>query len=195
MDHDGAVFLVVGAGVVEVEAFGEVEVHLHGAELPFALEDVAHDEVDFGAVEGGFAGLFGVGDAEGGGGGAAGGFGFVPVGGAAGVFGGVGVAQADADAVVAQAKGGEDGAHEVKAAVDFGGELFFGAEEVAVVLGEAAHAGHAAEFAGLFPAVNGAEFVEAHGEVAVGAGLGGVDFDVVGAIHGFEQEAAEGAVF
>ena len=49
----------------------------------------------------------------------------------------------------------------------FGRHLLFGAEEVRVVLGEAADAGHAAEFAGLFPAIDGAEFGQADRQVAV----------------------------
>ena len=75
--------------------------------------------------------------------------------------------------------------------MDFGSDLFLGAEEVGVVLGEAADAGHAVEFAGLFPAVDGAELGEAHGEVAVGVRLRGEDLDVVRAVHRLEQEAVE----
>ena len=46
-------------------------------------------------------------------------------------------------------------------------DLFLGAEEMGVVLGEAADARHAVEFAGLFPAINGAELREAHRQVAI----------------------------
>jgi hypothetical protein len=51
VDHHRPVRLVVGAVVGEVEALGQVEVHLHGAELPFAADDVADDEVDLRPVE------------------------------------------------------------------------------------------------------------------------------------------------
>ena len=57
--------------------------------------------------------------------------------------------------------------HEVEAACDLRRHLLLGAEQVGVVLGEAAHAGHAAEFAGLLPAVDGAELGQPHGQVAV----------------------------
>jgi hypothetical protein len=56
-----------------------------------------------------------------------------------------------------------------EAAEDFGGDLFLGAEEMGVVLREAADAGHAVELAALLPAIHGAELGEAHGQVAVAA--------------------------
>ncbi len=62
VDHDGLVLFAVFAGVLELEAGGEVEVELDGGELPEAAEDVDEFDVDFGAVEGGFAGDFPVGD-------------------------------------------------------------------------------------------------------------------------------------
>jgi hypothetical protein len=71
------------------------------------------------------------------------------------------------------------------------GDLFLGAEEVGVVLGEAADAGHAVELAGLFPAIDGAELGEAHGQVAVGVRLRGEDLDVVRAVHRLQHEAVD----
>jgi hypothetical protein len=109
----------------------------------------------------------------------------------AGVLAGVGIAQAHADAVVLHAEDVEDGLDEGEAALDFGGDLVLGAEEVGVVLGEAADAGHAVEFAGLFPAIDGAELGEADGHVAVGVGRGAEDLGVVGAVHGLEHEALD----
>jgi hypothetical protein len=58
---------------------------------------------------------------------------------------------------------------------------------VGVVLREAADSGHAVEFAGLFEAVDGAEFGEADGEIAVAARLSGVNLDVVGAVHRLKE--------
>src|SRR5690606_27073132 len=98
-------------------------------------------------------------------------FGLVPIFRRAGVFVGIGIAEADAHAVVGHAQRREDCFHESETALDFAGDLFFGAEEVGVVLREAADAGHAVEFAGLFPAIHGAELGEAHGEIAVAVGL------------------------
>ena len=57
MDHHGTVFLVVAAGVFELESFGEVVVDLYCAELPAASECVLDHEVEFGAVECCFAKL------------------------------------------------------------------------------------------------------------------------------------------
>ncbi len=59
----GLMALAVFADVLEIEARGEVEVELDGGELPEAAEDVDEFDVDFGAVEGGFAGDGAVGDA------------------------------------------------------------------------------------------------------------------------------------
>ena len=156
---------------------------------PLAADDVADHEVDLRAVEGGLAGLLGEGHAEGLGGVAAGGLGLVPHGGGAGVFVGVGIAETDAHAVVGHAERGEDGLHERQAAHDLALHLLLGAEEVGVVLGEAADAGHAVELAGLFPAVDGAELGEAHGQIAVAVRLRGEDLDVVRAVHRLQQEA------
>ena len=55
VDHDGPVQLAVFALVFELESRGQVEVELHGGELPHAAEDVHELDVDLGAVEGGFA--------------------------------------------------------------------------------------------------------------------------------------------
>ena len=56
VDHDRLVRRAVFADVLELEALGQVEVKLHGGELPEAAEDVDELDVDLGAVEGGFAG-------------------------------------------------------------------------------------------------------------------------------------------
>jgi hypothetical protein len=72
-----------------------------------------------------------------------------------------------------------------------GGDLFLGAEEMGVVLREAADARHAVELAGLFPAIDGAELGEAHGQVAVAVRLRGEDLDVMRAVHRLQQEAVD----
>ncbi len=61
------------------------------------------------------------------------------------------------------------------------------AEQVSIILSKSTDAGHAGEFAGLLVAVDGAELGEADGEVSVAAGLGGVNLDVVRAVHGLEE--------
>jgi hypothetical protein len=80
-----------------------------------------------------------------------------------------------------------------QAPLDLRGDLVLGAEQVRIVLGEAAHAGHAVELAGLLPAVHGAELGEAHGHVAVAVRRAGEDLGVVRAVHGLEHEALDRA--
>ena len=179
VDHHRAVRLVVGADVVEVEALGELVVDLHGAELPLAADDVLDDEVDLRPVERGFAGLLGERHAER--------FGGV----AAGVLGAVPLLAARRRICRCRGRAGRRarGSRSCRACsrtiftssrqpCTSAGDLFLGAEEVRVVLGEAADAGHAAELAGFFPAIDGAELGEAHGQVAVAALLAGEDLDV-----------------
>ena len=60
MDHDRPMRLVVGPDVFEPEALGQVVIELHGAELPFAADAVADDEVDLRPIERRLARLDGV---------------------------------------------------------------------------------------------------------------------------------------
>ena len=194
VDHHGNVRLVVGADIAEAEADRQIVVHLHGAELPFAADDVLDHEVDLGSVEGRLADLLGVVHAEGLDGFAEGCFGFVPVLGRADIFVAGRIAQREPDAVVIHAEGVEDFFDQIEAAGDFGGDLLRGAEQMGVVLGEAADAGHAAEFAGLLPAIDGAELRESHREIAIGMRVARIDPDVMRAIHRLEQVALVGAI-
>ena len=66
-------------------------------------------------------------------------------------------------------------------------DLFGSAEQVGVVLGQAADAEHAVQFARLLVAVDGAELRQPHRQVAVGAGLCLVHLHVVRAVHGLEK--------
>jgi hypothetical protein len=93
--------------------------------------------------------------------------GLVPVGWVAGVLRAVRVAQADADAVVLHAQHIEDDLDQRQAAEQLVAYLLRRAEEVRIVLGEAADAGHAVQFARLLPAVHRAELGQTHRQVAV----------------------------
>ena len=73
--------------------------------------------------------------------------------------------------------------------------MLFGAEQVGIILREAAHAGHAAEFAGFFPAVDGAEFGQPYGQIAIAVRVAGVNADVMRAVHRLEQVAVDFAFF
>jgi hypothetical protein len=63
------------------------------------------------------------------------------------------------------------------------------AEEVRVVLREAAHAREAVQRAAAFEAVDGAELGVAQRQIAVRAPFAAIDQDVPGAVHRFEPEA------
>ena len=56
MDHDRLVPLAVFAHVLELEARRQVEVELHGRELPQPAQHIHQLDVDLGPVERGFAG-------------------------------------------------------------------------------------------------------------------------------------------
>ena len=70
-----------------------------------------------------------------------------------------------------EAEGLQDRGHEVQHAQDLRVELVGPAEEVGVVLGEAAHAHQPVQHAGALEAVDGAELGEAEGQLAVAAQL------------------------
>jgi hypothetical protein len=155
VDHDGLMALAVFADVFELEARGKVEVELNRGKLPEAAEDVDELDVDFGAVEGGFAGDGLVLDA----------FrlehvveranGEVPVFVGAGVVGAVvRVPGRELDLELGEAEGFEDGLGEVDAGGDFAFDLRRHAEDVGVVLREAAHAQQAVHGSGALIAID-----------------------------------------
>ena len=147
MDHHWAMRLVVCACVTEIEAHGQVVINLHGAELPRATNHILHDEVNFRAVERRFTRLFGIGHAKRRGRITTRRFGLVPIGRFADIFCAIRIAQANANAVVIHAQRAEDQLHDRQATKDFFGDLVFSHEEMRIVLGETAHAGHSANFA------------------------------------------------
>ena len=60
-----------------------------------------------------------------------------------------------------------------QAAHDLGRQLLLGDEQMRVVLGKAAHPGHAAQFTRLLPAIDGAELGQPDRHLAVAARLAG----------------------
>ena len=119
VDHHRAMRLVVGADVFQVEALRQVVVELHGAELPFAADAVAHHEVDLRPVERRFARLGGVGHAQ-----ALDDFdqaalGVVPILGVADVLVAGRIAEAEADAVIVEAQARQHEQHQL----DVGAQL------------------------------------------------------------------------
>ena len=75
---------------------------------------------------------------------------------------------------------------ELQAVDDFVFDLLRRAEDVGVVLGEAAHADQAVQHAGALVAVDRAQLAQPHRQVAVAALLVLVDQDVERAVHGLE---------
>ena len=119
---------------------------MDSGELPRAADGVDELDVDFGAVEGGFAGDGFVGDIEALHGFGESGGGAMPVFGLAGViFGMRGVPIGEFDFEFVEAEIFHDGESEIDAGFDFGFDLRRGAENVGVVLGEATDAKKAVE--------------------------------------------------
>ncbi len=188
VNHDGAVLLVVAAGVFELEAFGQVVVDLDGAELPAAAEGVLDHEVELGAVEcclaklgAGLEALLGAGVDDGL-------LGKVPVLVRADVFLLVlGVAERYLGLEVVKLESLEDVEDDVHHLEELALNLVGGAVDVGIVLRKAAHACQAVELAALLVAVDCAELGQAQGQVAVAAGQRAEYLAVVGAVHGLEQ--------
>jgi len=188
VNHDRLMALVVLADVLQLEARRQVVVHLHGADLPFALEGVAHDEVQLGAIEGRLA-LFHCevqpplgrrsDDRLGR---------LLPHRVAAHIFVALRVADAHARPVVGQSQAAEDELHQVYHPQELVLKLLRRAEDMRVVLGETAHAGQAVQLARLLVAVDRAELGQAHRQVAVRMQVVLVDVDVVRAVHRLEHE-------
>src|SRR5256886_16977053 len=55
MDHERLMLRPIFADVLQAEARGQIEIELHGGELPGTANGVDELDVDFRAIEGGFA--------------------------------------------------------------------------------------------------------------------------------------------
>src|SRR6266566_4412237 len=164
VDHQRLMLGAVFGDVLQAEARRQIEIELHGGELPGAADGVNA--------------LDGVGE---GGGGAA------PVFGLAGVvFRMRGVPVGELDFEFAEAKIFHDGVGEVDAGFDFRLDLRGHAENVGVVLRETADAEQAVKHPAAFVAIDGAKFGETHGKITIAAQLRFIDEDVARAVHGLE---------
>src|SRR5580704_4468965 len=173
--------------VFKFEARGQIEIELYGGELPRAADRVDQLDVDFRAVECGFAGdalernfhaRHGFGES---GGGAVLVFLFAGV-----IFGMRFVPVGKLDLELLEAKIFHHSEGEVDASFDFTFDLRRHAENVRVVLGETAHAQEAVEHTAAFVAIHGAEFGETHGQIAITAQPRLINEDVARAIHRLE---------
>ena len=182
--HDRLVLVVVGADVAQPEPLREVEVELHRRQLPGAPDGVDDLDVDLGTVERGLAldalvrhaavvedlcqrrlgelpDLIGA---------------LVP--------GGVlRVAAGQLDLVLGEAERLVHHLGDVEAGPELRLERVLGAEDVSVVLREAAHPHQPVQRSRALEAIDRAELREPHRQVAIAALARVVDPDVEGAVH------------
>mmetsp|Transcript_242 Transcript_242/g.520 ORF Transcript_242/g.520 Transcript_242/m.520 type:complete len:650 (-) Transcript_242:126-2075(-) len=180
VQHDWLVLLAVGARVLEAEALGQVEVRLDRRALPQPADGVLDLDVDLRAVEGAAALV----DAEG-----------PPLGverilqrarregpdlvGADGLLG----ASGEHDLVLSESELGENLLGQVEDRQDLSGELRREAEDVRVVLREAAYPEEAVERARALVPVDSPQLRPPDGEVAVRARRVLENQHVEGAVH------------
>src|SRR5229473_3197694 len=201
--HERLMLGAVFADVLQAEARGEIEIELHSGELPGTADRVDELDVDFRAVERAFAyhlfernvhALHGVSKS---------GCSAVPVFGLAGVvFRMRGIPIGELDFEFVEAEIFHHGKGEIDAGFDFGFNLRGHAENVRVVLGEAADAQQTVEHAAALVAIDSAKLGKTDGKVPVAVQLCFVNQNVAGAIHGlelvlglFDFHRAEHAVF
>ena len=182
--HVGLVFLAILAGVGHGEALGLVEVELDRAELPRPPQRVADLQVDLRSVEGAAALVARVGQPLGLEGALERGGRLLPACRQTdALFGARGQEGGD----LGEAEAAQDAEREGERAADLGLDLLRGAEDVGVVLREAAHAQQAVAHALLLEAVDGAQLGPAQRQVAVRPAAALVDLDVEGAVHRLDE--------
>src|SRR5450631_4279582 len=179
----GAVF----ADVLQAEARGQIEIELYSGELPGAADGVDELDVDLGAVEGGFALHFFEGDIHARHGFGERGGGAIPVFRLAGIiFRMQNIPVGKLDFKIVETKSFHHRESKIDAGFHFAFDLRGHAENVGVVLGETAHAQQAVQDAAAFITVDGAQFREAHGQLAIAFHFRFVNENVARAIHGLE---------
>src|ERR1035437_10225759 len=182
--HQRLVGLAILGDVLQAESAGQGEVELHGGKLPLAADGVHQLDVDLGPVEGGFIGDRFGGDLQLVAGALQGAFGHRPLLGRAVIFAaGAAIPGGKLRVVLLEAVRGQGIDGELEAVHHFVFNLVRSAEDVGVVLREAADAEESVEHAGALVAVDGAELAKPHREVAVAALAVGIDQDVERAVH------------
>ena len=180
VDHVGAVLLAIRADIRHVEAFGQVEVELDGTGLPFTAKSVLDLQVDLRAVEGAAAFIHFAIDA------------FRLDGVLKGVHGlrphvvvadGFRGARRQISLHILESEALPHIHAEAEDFADFVFDLFRRADDVGIVLREAADAHQAVQHAGLLIAVNRAKLGPAGGQFTVGARTRLVDHDMERAVH------------
>src|ERR1017187_5162155 len=184
MHHQRLVGLTIFGDVLEAEAAGQGEIEMHGGKLPLAADGVHQLDIDLGPVESGFVGNRLGGDLQLIARPLQGALGHRPLFGRAIVFAArAAIPGGNLGVVLIEAVGAQGVDGELEAVHHFVFNLVGGAEDVGVILREAADAEEAVEHAGALVAV---ERAEPHGEVAVAALAVGIDQDVERAVHRLE---------
>ena len=185
--HKRLVLRAVLGDVLQAKTRGQIEIKLHGGELPGTADGVNQLDVDFRAVECRFAldflernvhVLHGVRERS---------AGTLPVFGLASVIlrmRGIPVGKLHLELIKAEILHHSEG--EIHASFHFRFDLRRHAENVGVVLRKAADAQQAVQHSAALVAVNSPEFREAHGQIAIAMQLGLVNENVARAVHGLE---------
>src|SRR5665213_2394762 len=174
--------VAVGAAILQLETVGQDEVDLHGAELPFAADRVVQVDVELRAVERASAGVDGVrqiaglqriADRR-----------FGDLVGRNALF-----ARRKKILEVIEIERAHQAQRFIERLLELALQLFGRAEEMRVVLREAARACEAVQRSAAFETVNGSELGVTDRQIAIRMPLALVDQDVARAIHRFEPEA------
>ena len=182
VDHNGAVPLAVLADVLQLKAFGHLEVQLDGAALPGAAQRISQMEVQLRAVERAVTGVDDEVLAHLGDGRLQRILGEPPVLLVAHVV----VGHSGQLDLIRQAERGIDLVEQLHNVLDLVLHLSRGHEDVRIVLRKAADAEQAVQRAGHLVAVDKAQLRHAQGQVAVGVRLALVDQHAAGAVHGLD---------
>ena len=184
VNHDGAVLLAVRAGVFQVKPQRQLEIQLDGTALPGSSQGILQMEVDLGTVESAISLVDDVGKSQ------------VVQGAPQGVGGHLPVLVASHAVLraggqlhmVFEAEQAVNAVDQVCHALDLIPDLLRHHEDMGIVLGKAAHPHQSVHLAGFFVAVYDSQLAHPQRQIPVGAGLGFIDQNTAGAVHGFDGE-------
>src|SRR6204780_4927854 len=187
MHHQRLVARTVLAHVFELESRRQIEIELHGGELPGAPDGIHKFHVDLRAVKGGFAGNVFVGDVHALQRVGERSFGALPVFGAAGiVLRPRRIAAGKLHFVTLEAENAQHFPGEFDAILNLFFDLIRHAKDVRVVLSESAHGKQTVQYTRTLVAIHGAQLGQPHGKLAVAAQLRLVNQNVARTVHGLE---------
>ena len=187
VDHHRCLLRIVLVSIFQLEALGQVVVHLDGTQLPATANGILDHEVEFRSIEGSLACLhLGVQALL-----------------LTSLYNGllcqcpvlvgtyillvvVGIAQGDLSLVV-ETEGCQHHTDDVHHIEELLLHLVRTAEEVGIVLSERAHTGQTMQLTTLLITVDRTKLSNTQGQVFIGTGLVGEDLTVVRTVHGFQH--------